>query len=127
LKLKEVKYVPEMWVNFFSISKALKIGFDLSNKGLMISLKKESVSVTFDRVIKTINGSISGIKMTKYYPSVAYTAKGSLTAIKNDVNKFHEMIGHCGVHRLKKTTNIHGLKLKGEFKVCEDCTLAKAR
>jgi hypothetical protein len=27
---------------------------------------------------------------------------------------------------LKKTTNIHGLKLKGEFKVCEDCALAKA-
>jgi hypothetical protein len=26
---------------------------------------------------------------------------------------------------LKKTINIHGLKLKGEFKVCEDCELSK--
>jgi hypothetical protein len=43
------------------------------------------------------------------------------------VKKFHEMIGQCGVYRLKKTANIHGLKLKGEFKVCEDCALAKAR
>jgi hypothetical protein len=43
------------------------------------------------------------------------------------VNKVYEMIGHCGVDRLKKTANIHGLKLKGEFKVCEDCALAKAR
>jgi hypothetical protein len=43
------------------------------------------------------------------------------------MNKFHEMIGHCGVDRLRKTANIHGLKLKGEFKVCEDCELAKAR
>jgi hypothetical protein len=43
------------------------------------------------------------------------------------VNKFHEMIGHCSVGRLKKTANIHGLKLKGEFKVCEDCAVAKAR
>jgi hypothetical protein len=43
------------------------------------------------------------------------------------VNKFHEMIEHCGVNRLKKTANIHGLKLKGEFKVCEDCAVAKAR
>jgi DUF4097 and DUF4098 domain-containing protein YvlB len=57
--LKEVKYVPELRVNLFSISKALKNGFDISNKGLMISLKKGSVSVTFDRVIKTVNGSIS--------------------------------------------------------------------
>jgi hypothetical protein len=27
---------------------------------------------------------------------------------------------------LKKTANIHGLKLCGEFEVCEDCTMAKA-
>jgi hypothetical protein len=103
-------------VNSFSISKALKNGFDLSNKGLIINLKKGSVSVTFDRVIKTVNGSISGIKITTYDPSVAYTIKESLTAFKEiDVNKFHEMIGHCGLDRLKKTANIHGLKLKGEF------------
>jgi hypothetical protein len=115
-------------VNLFSISKALKNGCDLRNKGLMISLKKGSISVTFDRIIKTVNGSISGIKMTTYDPSVAYLAKGSLTTIKEiDVNKFHEMIGQCGVDRLKKTANIHGLKLKGEFKVCEYCPLAKAR
>jgi hypothetical protein len=43
------------------------------------------------------------------------------------VNKFHEMIGHCGVDCLKKTANIHGLKLKGEFEVCEDYAVAKAR
>jgi hypothetical protein len=115
-------------VNLFSNSEALENRLDLSNKGLMISLKKGSVSVTFDRFIKTVNGSISGIKMTTYDPSVAYLAKGSLTAVKEiDVNKFHEMIGHCGVDRLKKTANIRGLKLKEEFKVCEDCALAKAR
>jgi hypothetical protein len=28
---------------------------------------------------------------------------------------------------LKKTANIHGLKMKGEFKVCEDCTVDKER
>jgi hypothetical protein len=85
----------------------------------MISLKKGSVSVTSDRVIKTVNVSISGIKMTTYDSSVAYIAKGSLTVIKKiDVNKFHEMIGHCGVDCLKKTANIHDLKLKGKFKVC---------
>jgi hypothetical protein len=70
----------------------------------------------------------SGIKMSTYDLFVAYIAKGSLTAIKEiHVNKFHEMIGHCGVDRLKKTVNIHGLKLKGEFKVCEDYILAKAK
>jgi hypothetical protein len=28
---------------------------------------------------------------------------------------------------LKKTSQVHGLKLKGDFKVCEDCAVAKAR
>jgi hypothetical protein len=80
------------------------------------------------RVIKTVNRSISGIKMTTYDPYVACLAKGSLTAIKEiDMNMFHEMIGKCVDDRLKKTANIHGLKLKGEFKVCEDCAVAKAR
>jgi hypothetical protein len=69
-------------VELFSISKALKNGFDLSNKGLMIILKEGSVSVTFDRFIKTVNGSIFGIKMTAYDPSIANIAKGSLTSIK---------------------------------------------
>jgi hypothetical protein len=94
----------------------------------MISLKKGSVSVKFDTVIKTVNESISVIKMTKYDSSVAYITKISLTAIKEiDVNKFHKMIGRCSVDRLKKIANIQGLKLKGEFKVCEDCSLAKLR
>jgi hypothetical protein len=79
---KEVKYVPELWVHLFRISKALKNGYDLSNKGLMISLKKGSVSITFARVIKTINGSVSGINMTTYDRSVAYLAKDSLTEVK---------------------------------------------
>jgi hypothetical protein len=52
--IKEVKYVPELWVNLFSISKALKNGFNLSNNGLMMILKKRSVSVKFDRVVKTV-------------------------------------------------------------------------
>jgi hypothetical protein len=36
------------------------------------------------------------------------------------------MIGHCGVDHLKKNANIHGLKLKGDFKICEDCELDKS-
>jgi hypothetical protein len=43
------------------------------------------------------------------------------------VNKFHEMIGHCGDDCLQKTAQVYGLKLKGDFKVCMDCAVAKAR
>jgi hypothetical protein len=44
-----------------------------------------------------------------------------------NVNKFHEIIGYCGLDCLKNTAQVHVLKLKGDFKVCEDCAVAKAR
>jgi hypothetical protein len=44
-----------------------------------------------------------------------------------DINKFHEMIGHCGFDDLNKAATIHSLRLKGGLKVCEDCPVDKAR
>jgi hypothetical protein len=44
-----------------------------------------------------------------------------------DVNKFHKMIVHLSLDCLKKTSQVHGLKLKGDFEVCTDCAVAKAR
>jgi hypothetical protein len=40
ITLHKVKYVPELWVNLFSVNKALKNGHKLSNKGLSICLSK---------------------------------------------------------------------------------------
>jgi hypothetical protein len=34
--LQEVKYLPDLWVNFFTISKALTNGFNLSNQELKL-------------------------------------------------------------------------------------------
>jgi hypothetical protein len=39
---------------------------------------------------------------------------------------FQEVTGNCGVDCLQKTANVHGLKLQGEFEVCEDRAAAKA-
>jgi hypothetical protein len=128
ITINEVKYVPNLCANLFSINKAIKNGFNRSNNGISICLTKGSASITFDRIINSLCGSISGIKMVSHQSSVAYVAKGKLQLIKSiDINKFHEMIGHCGFDRLKRTATIHGLRLKGELKVCEDCAVAKAR
>jgi hypothetical protein len=40
LTIQEVKYVPELWLNLFSIEKALKNGFDLGVDGERIKLMK---------------------------------------------------------------------------------------
>jgi hypothetical protein len=126
--INDVKFLPELCANIFSVNKALKNGFKLNNKNDNISLTKGSASITFDRIIKSLDGTVSGIKMVYLDSPTAYIAQNKLDSGKSiDVNKFHEMIGHYGLDCLKKTAQVHGLKLKGDFKVCEDCTVAKAR
>jgi hypothetical protein len=126
--INDVKFLPELCANLFSVNKALKNGFKISNKNENISLTKGSASVTFDRIIKSLDGTVSGIKMVYLDSSTAYITQNKLDSGKSvDVNKFHEIIGHCGLDCLKKTAQVHGLKLRGDFKFYKDCAVAKAR
>jgi hypothetical protein len=116
--ISEVKYLPDLCANLFGMNKALKNGFKLSNDGENISLSKGSACITFDRIIKSLDGTVPGIKMVSIESPSAYVTQNKTDSSKAiDMNKFHEMIGHCGVDRLKKTPQVHGLKLKGDFKV----------
>jgi hypothetical protein len=56
----EVKFFPELWVNLIIFNKNLKNGYDLSNKCLSICLSGGSVSVTFNRVMRTAHSSVQG-------------------------------------------------------------------
>jgi hypothetical protein len=126
--INEVKYLPDLRAILFSVNKTLKNGFKLNNQDESISLAKGSASITFDRIIKSLDGTVSGIKMVSLDSPAAYVAQNNLDSSKSiDVNKFHEMIGHCGFDCLKKTSQVHGLKFKGDFKICKYFTVAKAR
>jgi hypothetical protein len=59
----EDKFVPKLWLSLFIVNKDLKNVYHLSNQSLSIFLLKGSVLVTFDRVMRTTNGSVSGIKL----------------------------------------------------------------
>ena len=62
--LENVKYVPEICSNLFSLNKALKNGFKLTNDGVIVSLTKKHVTLTFDHVIKTLDdGCVTGVMM----------------------------------------------------------------
>ena len=127
--LKEVKYVPELWVNLFSINKALKNGFKLSNDGISICLSKGPIWLSFDQIIPTTNGFVTGVKMCAVRRDIAYNALVN-TTINNkgfDVNHLHKVFGHCGIEAVKNTAKIHNLQLFGKFEVCKDCAIAKAK
>jgi hypothetical protein len=83
ITLHEVKFFPELWVNLFIINKALKNGYHCINKGLSICLSKGSFLVTFDRVMRTKNVSVSGIKLLMNESLVFFNIlSGSLYASK---------------------------------------------
>jgi hypothetical protein len=126
--LYEVKYVPELWMNLFSLNKALKNGYTLSKKEMSICLSKGPGLVTFDRVIRTANGFVSGIKLSIYSPLVICNAITNADHNKGiDFNMFHELVSHCGMDKLQKSADIHGLTLTGKLTICENCALAKTK
>jgi hypothetical protein len=87
--LENVKFVPELWINLFSIGKALKNGFNLSNDVKMIKLSKGSVTLTFDRVVRTKNGFVPGIKLLPVLSDVGTSGMEIKKREMIDVNNLH--------------------------------------
>jgi hypothetical protein len=58
IMINYVKFLPELCVNLFSVNQALKNGFKLSNNNENISLTKGSASITFDRIIKSLDVTV---------------------------------------------------------------------
>jgi hypothetical protein len=65
VKLENVKFVPELWINLFRIGKSLKNGFNLSNDGKIIKLSKRNVTLTFDKVVRRKMALFLGLKYCK--------------------------------------------------------------
>jgi hypothetical protein len=59
--LNDVKYVPSLCVNLFSLKKALKKGFKVSNDGFVVSLNYKHENLTFYRVIHATDGCVTRV------------------------------------------------------------------
>ncbi|MGL4341755.1 MAG: reverse transcriptase domain-containing protein, partial [Lactococcus lactis] len=122
--IEDVKYVPGLWVNLFSITKAISKEWSLSNKGTKILLSKGDVELAFDKIMKTENGMVVGIEMvtqSEYANLVLSRGK------KIDINDFHRLMGHVHFDSLKKTAAFYGIVLTGTFNKCYECAISKTR
>jgi hypothetical protein len=99
--LHNVNFVPNLWVNLFSINQALKKGHMISNDELTISLSKESTKVTFDGVFKAKDGAVLGVKMIAYNDPVAYFAVTMDLKKGVEINRFDKMLGHYGSDKIE--------------------------
>jgi hypothetical protein len=62
-----------------------------------------AISVTFDRVLRTANDSVSGIKLSIDESPVAYKTISNFCPVKSiNMNDFHKMLGRCGSDRCRR-------------------------
>jgi hypothetical protein len=119
VSLKNVKFVPGICSNLFSLNKAFMNGFTLTNDGVIFSLTKKNVTLTFDVLIKTIgDGCKTGVVMKPIVKKIihdgyAHTSIGMERSL--DINHLYKVIGHCGLETLKSTSKMYGLKHSGNF------------
>jgi hypothetical protein len=126
--LNDVKYVPDLCVNSFSLNKALKKGFKVSNDGVVVSLNIKHVKLTFDRVINATDGCVTGVSMkTMISNNINGFANASISNARiYDINNLHKLFGHCSQEILNKTIKMYGFKSSSSFDTCEQCAIAKA-
>jgi hypothetical protein len=126
--LHDVKFVPDLCVNSFSLNRALQNGFKLSNENVSIRLSKGSVTLVFDRIIKKMNGFVTSVNMKTLPPKAIHNGMVNTTISEAyDINYLHKAFGHCGLETLKNTARMYRYRFTGQFEVCEDCAIAKAR
>ena len=122
--LKDCKYVPELFTNLFSITKALDNDWKISNEGIKMQLSKDDFSFEFDQVLRTETGAITAVEMVPRMDHMNITLE---RGTKININKLHLLLGHACQSTLRKTASVYGITLQGDYGVCPDCALAKAR
>jgi hypothetical protein len=128
--LEDVKFVPDLWINLFSIGKALKNGFYLGNDSETIKLMKGKTEILFDRCLKSKNGFVPAIKMKAVLDDigakVVNTKKGKS---KNSINlnNLHKILGHCGEASARLTGKTLGYEVIGTFDTGKAYSIGKAK
>jgi hypothetical protein len=126
IKLR-VMYIPGLTENIISINEALKNGWSLSNENEIICLKHEDSIMRFDRRDDCGNGHVMCCKII---PTLIIK-NDKLNNIKNgknwDINDLHVALGHPSEDKTRLTAKALGVEVYGEFAICQDCHMGKAR
>jgi Reverse transcriptase (RNA-dependent DNA polymerase) len=124
--LHNVRYVPELWVNLFSLTAAMRQGCTMVGREFNITLTKGDTRLEFDQVIKSTNGHLLGVQLIP-----RHTGQAAMTSFteghKINVNELHNLLGHTSERKTKATAINMKWSLSGTFLKCEDCAVAKAR
>ena len=123
----EAKYVPDLWVNLFSLTRAMMGGGQLGNKGLVITMSKNNKTIKFDKIFKTKNGYVGGVDIcpTQQSQNVANLSMDDGYQIR--LNNLHGILGHVGEGSTRQTSKRYGWEVRGGKLKCVDCGVGKMK
>jgi hypothetical protein len=85
-------------VNLFSLNKALKKGFKVSNDGVVVSLNYKHEKLTFDRIIRATDDCVTGVLMKLIFSkNINGFANASISNERiYNINCLYKLFGHYG-------------------------------
>ena len=97
--IKNVKDVPELFCNLFSIPMSLRNGCTLEGSRDKLIIKKDNKKYFFDEKIKSGNGILFGMRITEEINEhTPYTKSKAI-----DIMKYHEMLDHASEAMTRST------------------------
>ena len=129
LVLTNVKYVPSLSCNLFSIldaiDKGCKFNGEKVNGAAVMTLTKGSLKIVFDQKIKTANMDLLGFKFARMIPEAAMTSLHPGNKVKTAV--FHHQLGHPSEAVTRAMARYLQVEMSGSMPPCENCAMGKAR
>ena len=150
--MKNVKVVPGLVKNVFSLSTVMRNDWDLltetKNNVKILKIKKGDIEYEFDKkVSKNANGGyLMGMQIeptkseeikkmkneekTQKLKKIENEEKGNLSLEKGtkiNINDLHEKLGHPAEEMVKLTGNYMKLSIRGNMENCENCAIGKMR
>ena len=131
--LRDVRYIPNFCVNFFSLTKVMDLGwrfFRDGNKDIVI--ERERMEVKFDVKLSSERGYVKAIevrtKAREMGVSLALITENVVRKMDdNQVMLMHRMLGHaCGKYTANTIKRITGESVSRDFLKCADCDLGKS-
>ena len=125
----DVKLVPQLNHDLFSLTKAMKEGWQMNGRwkegGVVIELFKTTrASMKFDRMIPSGSSWLMEIKVQKVLDHAHSAMEPGKTI---SMSKLRQITGHTGEHLLRPTANYMRIKLTGKLAPREVCAQAKIR
>ena len=121
--IKDVKYVPELFCNLFSIPMALRNECTLEGSKDSLVIKKDKNKYFFDKKIRSGKGILFGIEIMGEMDEDKLHEKAKII----DIMKYHEMLGHASKAMTRSTAARMNVRLKGEYAYCDGCSQGKMR